>query len=406
MTSAGRLSDPKWLALWAAMLGYLLDAMDVLLYVFAIQVLKDEFHMSNATAGMISSAGLICSAAGGIIGGWFCDRFGRTRTLIYTILVYSIGSGGSATAQSIGQLMFWRAVVGLGLGAEWSAGATLVSEFWPPQHRGKAIAFMQSGWALGYMAAAVASGLILPRFGWRALFLIGVLPALITVFIRRRVPEPEIWQASKPAPMADIFRAPLARITALTTMLATVVLFGYWGLFTWLPGFLSAPLIQGGAGLNILKTSAWVFLMQGGAFAGYLLFGFLSDRWGRRPAFRFYCLMAALVVPIYGFAPQWAGNSAEGWLLAIGPAVGFFGTGYFSLFGSMLAELYPTRSRGAGLGFAYNVGRGVAALAPFAVGALGDRYGLGPALALSSGFYLAGALLVYLLPETRNAALE
>jgi MFS family permease len=196
------------------------------------------------------------------------------------------------------------------------------------------------------------------------------------------------------------------RTTVLTTTLATTVLFGYWGLFTWLPGFLSAPASQGGAGLSIVRTSAWVFLMQGGAFAGYLLFGWLSDKWGRRPAFAFYCAAAALVVPVYGFAPRWAGSAAEFWLLAIGPLVGFFGTGYFSLFGAMLAELYPTASRGAGLGFAYNVGRGVAALAPFAVGALGDRYGLGPALALSSGFYLLGAMLVYTLPETRSTVLR
>src|SRR5271165_7602481 len=173
----------KWLALWAAMLGYMLDALDVLLYVFAVQTLRAEFHWPAATAGLVSSATLIASAVGGIGAGILADRIGRTRTLVYTILLYSLGSAGSATSAGLWSLLAWRGVVGLGLGGEWSAGAVLVSETWPPEHRAKAIGVMQSGWAIGYMLAAGATALILPRFGWRVLFLIGILPAFLSIWI-------------------------------------------------------------------------------------------------------------------------------------------------------------------------------------------------------------------------------
>ena len=388
------------------MAGYMLDAMDVLLYVFTIQTLRAEFGMTNAVAGLVSSATLVFSAAGGILAGIVSDRIGRKKTLIWTVLTYSVASGGTASAHSIGELMFWRALVGLGLGGQWAAGATLVAESWPGKDRGKAMGLMQSGWALGYMLAAGATAFILPRWGWRALFLVGVLPALLTFFIRRKVQEPPVWVRSGPArSWTDLFRPPLSRITFLATSLATAVLFAYWGLFTWLPGFLSAPVDKGGAGMTIVRTSAWILVMQIGTFCGYLSFGWLADRFGRRPAFAAYVTMAALLTPLYGSVPRWAGNAAGTWLLALGPLIGFFGSGYFSLFGAVLAELYPTAIRGAGQGFAYNFGRGLSALAPYAVGAIADRSGLGTALALNSAFFLTGAALVYTLPETRNAEL-
>ncbi len=389
------------------MLGFMLDAMDVLLYVFALQTLRVEFGWTNAQAGAVGSVTLIASAIGGIFAGFISDRIGRRRTLIYTILLYSLASAGTAFSHSLGDLIFWRSLVGLGLGGEWSAGATLVAESWPAEHRAKAISLMQSGWALGYMAAAGLSALILPTLGWRALFLCGVLPALLTVLIRRKVAEPDIWlrsRSARPAPFLDLFRAPLLRRTVIATSVATSVLFAYWGLFTWLPGFLSAPASGGGAGLDLVKTSGFVFAVQIGAFAGYLTFGYLADRFGRRPAFAAYVIAAAVLTPVYGLVPSHAGSSAL--LFALGPAIGFFGTGYFSLFGAMLAEIYPTSLRGAGQGFVYNFGRGLSALAPFAVGALADHRGLGSALALNSGFYLLAAALIFLLPETINTKLE
>jgi MFS family permease len=386
------------------MLGYMLDAMDVLLYVFAIQTLRTEFGLTNAQAGQVSSITLMTSAAGGFISGLLSDRYGRTRMLIYTILLYSFASAGTALSTGLVSLLFWRALVGFGLGGEWSAGATLVAETWPAEHRGKAIGLMQSGWAIGYMLAATVTAIILPRFGWRALFLAGILPALLTIAIRRKVQEPQVWREKKKAGrVMDIFRPPLARRTFLATALATATLFAYWGLFTWLPGFLSAPKSGGGAGLSIVRTSAWIFTMQIGAFFGYLSFGVLADRFGRRPAFLFYVVTAAILTPIYGLLPAWG---YENLLLILGPFIGFFGTGFFALFGSMLAELYPTAVRGVGQGFTYNFGRGLSALAPFVIGSAADHYGIGAALGINSAFFLIAALLIFTLPETRSAELR
>ena len=388
------------------MFGYMLDALDVLLYVFAVQTLRQQYGWSAATAGLVSSATLVTSAVGGIVAGFAADRIGRTRTLIYTILLYSVGSAGSATSTGLVSLLAWRAVVGLGLGGAWSAGAVLVAESWPPQHRAKAIGVMQSGWAVGYMLAAVTTALILPRYGWRALFLVGILPAFLAVWVQRKVKEPAIWSKRvDPIPITALFRPPLGRRTFLGTALATSVLFAYWGVNTWMPGFLSAPQSQGGAGLNITRTSAWIFVMQFGAFLGYVSFGWMADRFGRRPAFFGYVFAAAILTPIYGLTPRWAGASSETWLLALGPFIGFCGTGFFALFGAMLAELYPTAIRGTAQGFVYNVGRAASALAPFAVGAVADHQGIGAALALNSAFFLIGSALIFTRPETKNTEL-
>jgi MFS family permease len=400
------LTERKWIALWAAFFGYMLDAMDVLLYVFAIQTLKTEFHMTNAMAGAASALTLILSAAGGIASGILSDRLGRRRVMIWSILIYSLASGGTATSRSIAELMIWRALVGIGLGAQWSAGATLVAESWDPSNRGKALSLMQSGWAFGYMLAAAITPYILGHYNWRVLFSVGLLPSLLTIWVRKNVTEPDVWtQRKETGDIREIFRPPYLSRTIRATALATSVLFAYWGLFTWLPGFLSAPASQGGAGLNIVKTGQWMFVMQFGTFLGYITFGWLADRFGRRPAFAFYVLMAAVLTFVYGMYPRWAGSGREGLLLLIGPLVGFFGTGYFSLFGATLAELYPTSIRGAGQGFTYNFGRGLSALAPYLVGAIADSSGLGSALVLNSAFFLIAAGLVFTLPETKATAL-
>jgi MFS family permease len=394
------ITGQQWRALFAAHAGYMLDAMDVLLYVFAVNTLREQFHMNNAQAGFVSSVMLICSAIGGIVCGMLADRLGRTRMLVYTILLYSLASGGTATSNGYFSLLFWRGLVGLGLGGQWAAGAVLVAETWPEKHRAKAIGFMQSGWALGYLLAAGVTALVLPTLGWRALFLTGLLPALAAIAIRRGVEEPEVWARAVRVPMriSALFEGELLKRTVLATALTTSVLFAYWGLFTWMPGYLSAPKSAGGAGLSVLKTSAWVVPMQIGAFLGYNSFGWIADRFGRRAAFVTYMLASAALVPLYGTA------RSETTLLILGPFVGFFGSGYFSLFGAMLAELYPTAIRGTGQGFTYNFGRGLSALAPVTIGAMADSHGIGAALGISSGFFLLGAVLIFTLPQ-RNASI-
>ncbi|MHB8904559.1 MAG: MFS transporter [Melioribacteraceae bacterium] len=397
----------QWKTLFAAQLGWMLDAMDIMFYAFALTAIQSEFKLSSAEAGALASVTLIASAIGGIFFGTLADKIGRARALVFSIISYSIFTAMTATAQSVIMLIVWRCLVGFGMGGEWSAGSVLVSESWPTEHRGKAIGIMQAGWAIGYIFAAIISAIILPAFGWRILFVVGILPAFLTLWIRRNVPEPEIWIKNKEdhkTKMTDsliiIFKKPLLKKTLTASLLTTSVLFAYWGLFTWMPSFLSKPVEQGGAGLGIVKSSTWIVPMQIGAFFGYLSFGFLADRFGRRPVFLSFLIAAALLVPLYG---QLARH--EILLLVIGPLIGFFGHGYFSVFGAMLAELFPTNIRGTAQGFTYNIGRAFSALAPFIIGALADHFGIGSALALTAFFFLLGAVIIFLLPETKGQQL-
>jgi MFS family permease len=400
-----KVSRKAWKALFAAQLGWMLDAMDFLLFTFALRAIQNEFALSSGAMGLLTTVALLAGAVGGISFGRLADRVGRVRAMTISMFIYSLATAGLATSTAVWHLVFWRTVVGIGMGGEWSCGSVLVAETWPAEHRAKAVAIMQSGWALGALAAAGLSALILEPYGWRALFLLGVAPAIVAFFIRRTVEEPEIWREQRHAgrgvsPYREIFGPVFIRRTLLASSVAAVVLIAYWGVFTWLPSFLATPVAQGGAGLTLTRSAKWMVSVQLGALAGYLSFGWIADRIGRRPAFTLFMAAAALVVPLY------ASVTTPTVLLLVGPLVGFFGSGYFSLFGAMLAELYPTHIRATAQGFCYNAGRVASAAAPFAIGVAADRYGLGSALAVTSLFFAAGGFLVWSLPETKGTVLE
>jgi MFS family permease len=278
----------------------------------------------------------------------------------------------------------------------------LVAETWPAEHRAKAMGLMQSGWAIGALFAAGLAALMLERVGWRMLFLVGALPAVAAFIIRRKVEEPAVWTTRKreETRWGEMFSPPFARQTVIATLLASSVLVAYWGVMTWLPAFLASPVKEGGAGLTLTKSATWLIVLQVGAFIGYITFGWIADRFGRRPAFTFFMLAATVVVPLFAF-----GARSVATLLVLGPLVGYFCHGFFSLFGAMLAELFPTRIRATAQGFCYNAGRLASAAAPFAIGAAAQKHGLGTAIALDSLFFAVGAVLIWLLPETKGAEL-
>ncbi|HUQ52588.1 MAG TPA: MFS transporter [Gammaproteobacteria bacterium] len=409
------ITAEQWRVLAAAKVGWMLDAMDFMLYAMALGSLRAYFEFDDATAGFLGTATLVMSGVGGLIFGYVADRFGRARALMATIVIFALASLGAATSQSVLQLLFWRAVLGIGMGGEWASGAVLVSETWPPQHRNKAISIMQSGWAIGYIAAAVLAALILsqPSLGdeaWRWLFVVGVAPALFAIWIRRNVRESEAWVARvKPKreaaenPFKVIFGRALVGRTLAIIALGGAVQFAYWGLFFWLPPFLSRPIEQGGAGMGVVGSLQWIVLMQVGAYLGYLTFGFIADKLGRRRTFILFMLCAATIVPVYG---QMARNPTV--LLILSPLLGYFGHGYFSLFGSLVAEQFPTAVRATGQGTSYNAGRMAGAIAPFTIGAVATLpgVGIGLALGLTSAFFLAAALLVFTLRDRSGEALD
>lgn len=390
-------------ALVAASLGWLLDAFDVMLYALVLTSLMSDLGMDRGTGGLLASLTLAASALGGIVFGVLADRWGRTRALSLSILIYSVFSAASGFAQTVVQLGVFRFFLGIGMGGEWASGAALVSETWPAKHRGKALGLMQSCWAIGYGAAALVVMIVLPRYGWRAVFFVGVLPALFTLWIRRRVPEPAMWvnraaAAGAASPLSERMRG-LWLLTAALTLMNAATMFAWWGLNLWIPAFLSLPVDQGGVGLTTTQTGWFIVAMQVGMWFGYVTFGFISDRFGRKPTYVVYLVTASALVFIYSLV------QTPLVLLLLGPFVAFFGTGYFSGFGAITAEIYPTAIRATAQGVTYNIGRLASASAPFLVGTIAQNRGFGAAFTMTAIAFLIAAAFWLVIPETKGREL-
>ena len=390
-------------SLIAGAFGWMLDAMDVMLYSLILTYLIREFAMDTRVAGFLNSLTLIASGIGGLLFGVLADRIGRTRSLMASILLYSVASAACGLSYSVVQLAVFRFVLGLGMGGEWTAAAALIAETWRPAHRGKALGLMQSAYAIGEAIAALVVVLVLPHFGWRAVFFVGVLPALLVFWIQLRVPEPTLGKTGrmreKRGPLKQLLSGGVWRRGLLATLMNACSMFGYWGLFTWVPAYLSLPSSQGGRALNLATTTSFFLVLCAGKWLGYASFGFFADAFGRRKPYFAYLLIAALLVPIYGSVHSPAA------LLILGPFVAFFGTGFFSGYAAITSEIFPGQIRAAAMGFSYNVGRLFSAVAPFAVGALAAKHGIGTAFLLQSAAFLAAAILSLSLPETRGQEL-
>jgi len=393
-------------ALLAASLAFALDAFDVMLYALVLSALLADFSISTATAGLLGSLTLVASGIGGVLFGTMADRAGRRPAMIASILVYSVFTAACGLAQSVWLLGVFRFLLGLGMGGAWTSGAAIVSETWPDRHRAKAAAIMQSSWAVGYALAALVAAAMLTTVGWRGVFFVGLLPALVTLWIQRGVRESDVWlesrRAAPAAPRAtirDVFGGRFGATTALLTLLSTATIFAYWGLNLWVPAYLSLPASRGGLALGTAWTTFLVVTMQTGTFLGYVSFGYVADAIGRRKSFIGYILIAAVLILVYS-------ATRNVWLLlGLGPLVAFFGTGFFSGFGVVTAEIYPTSIRAIAQGFTFNVGRLASAAAPFLVGSMAQEHGFGAAFATLAGALLVGAATWIWLPETRGRSL-
>ncbi|RFT15723.1 MAG: Major facilitator family transporter [Candidatus Saccharicenans subterraneus] len=446
MAASGRLTEylfgwfrktpaPARRALLASCFGWMLDSFDVMLYALVLAHLMSDLSMSKPTAGLLGSLTLLASAFGGMIFGVVADRLGRTVALRASILIYSVFTFMCGLSQNVFQLGLFRVFLGLGMGGEWASGAALVSEYFPSEHRGKALGFMQSFWAVGYALAAVVTAVILPKLGWRAVFFVGILPALLVFWIRSKVEEPELWKKTRgassgasateakinnetsgseypgqdglpistnlePARKPGLVSGRLLKITLAVTLMNALTMFAWWGFNLWIPGYLSLGRSQGGVGLSTGHMSSLVIFMQLGMWLGYLTFGYISDSLGRKKSYVFYLLSASLLVFLYSVA------RTPLLLFFLGPVVAFFGTGYFSGFGALTAELYPTRIRATLQGITYNSGRIVSAIAPLAIGSMAQQRGFQVAFWLVSGAFVLAALSWSLIPETRGRELE
>jgi MFS family permease len=414
--------------LLAASLGWALDAFDAMLYALVLALLMRDLGMSKATAGLLGTLTLLASGLGGMIFGFLADRIGRKRALMASILTYSVCSFASGLATSIAMLAAARFVLGLGMGGEWNTGATLVAEIWPTEFRAKAIAIVQSSWAFGFAAAALVAGPVARYFGWRAVFFVGILPALVTLWIQRSVPESEMW--NKRTPQADsnalgrsggatgrdvtgyvsssrhmkfslIFRPPYRKPAFALLLFNFCCLFAWWGLFQWMPPYLSLPVSQGGRGFGVMGTTTLLVVLNlFGMFPGYVSFGWVADYVGRCKTCLVYSLTAALLIPLYAAA------RSPMVLMVLGTLVAFFGTGIFSGSGIMGSEIFPTSVRARALGFTYNGARAMSAVAPLVIGGVGQMKGLSWAFYLCAAGYFLAALTTTQLPETKGKILE
>lgn len=387
-------------ALVATAMGWGLDAFDFYLYVYALPAILAAFGLSKAQGGLLGTYTLAASAVGGIAMGTFADRIGRRAALMISIAWYALFTCLSGFAQTYEQLAVFRALEGLGFGGEWAVGSVLMAEWSRADRRGRTLGFMQSAWAVGWLAANAAFQIVIatagPNPGWRYLFFLGALPALSVLYVRRNVADPDVF-APQRFTLPRIFAPELLRTTLLASLLAIGAQSGYYALFTWMPAYLTAQ-----RHISALTSGTYLYLLIGGSFAGYVTAGYINDTIGRRRTFILFSLCSALMVPLYLYAV------AANWqLLIAGPLLGYFASGIFSGFGPYLSELFPNAVRGAAQGFCYNTGRGVAGLGPFLVGYLAARHPIGNAMTLVAlcAYALAIAAVV-LLPETKGAALK
>jgi MFS family permease len=388
--------------------GWALDAMDVQLYSFVIPTLIAIWGITRAQAGALGTAALLVSAVGGWLAGWLADRYGRVRTLQTAILWFAVFTFLSGLAQNFEQLFAARALMGLGFGGEWAAGAVLLGEVIRPEYRGKALGMMQAGWAVGWGAAALLYAFffsVLPaETAWRVLFLVGIAPDLLVFFVRRYVEEPKVYletraklaaQGDQPSAM-EIFKPPLLRVTVLGGLMGTGAQGGYYAVTTWLPTFLRTE-----RKLSVLDSAGYLAVSIAGAFCGYVAGGYLADKIGRRLTFLIFAVGAGLIAIAYTMFPF-----SDAAMLVLGFPLGFFASGVFSAMGPFFTEHFPTRVRGVGQGFAYNLGRATGALFPMLVGLLSTQMPLGEAIGLFAGIaYATMAIAAFLLPETRGKIL-
>lgn len=398
----------QWRVLVCASLGWALDIMDGYLYAIVLfPAMSDLLGTSESGTigwygGIVLSIFMIGWALGGLVFGPIADRYGRAKTMAITILIYAGFTGLCGIANSWQELAFYRFMTGLGIGGEWAAGAALIAESWPEKSRAKAAGIMQASGGVGFFLASLLF-LVIGPYGWRWVFALGVLPAIVAFYIRRTLEEPQRWVRAKQTgnPYAALWKPSIRRDVLVGTGLAVIATFGYQGAIQWVPSWVSAMLHAQGSKAAIPQVSLITTVLNFGGMIGCLCFPFIADRWGRKNAMFIYFAGALLFVPTTFFLAKEFAHA-----LLISPLMGFFAAGVFTGFAVYLPELFPTSIRATAQGFCYNFARFFSAAAPFIAGALISAHGaFAPAIAMVSCIYLLGLVVLIFARETRGQAL-
>jgi MFS family permease len=368
----------------------------LLLLSFVLGPVQARFAASELALAWLTGVAIGMTAVGGVFFGWFADRFGRRSSMTVAVITIAAGNLACAAAPSFATFLAARALVGLGVGGSWGAGQALIGETFPPALRGRYGAIAQTGAPLGLGLATILGSFVAPEIGWRATFALGALPALMLAG-RRLVPESDLWRPAPPIAATLAGRGVAARF-ASCLLLTALNMSNYWFAVTWLPRYLQTE-----RGLSLARSGVATLAFVVGSFAGYLLFGWLSDRWGRRATFTVFCLLMA--AGLLGFTVFWDFIAGEPRLVLAFLVISGIGTGTWSGYGPMLSELFPTAVRGTVLSVIMNSTRGVQFLAPVIIAAVAPRWGMAGGIALAAGFALLAAAWIWTLPETRGRAL-
>lgn len=397
---------------WA---GWVFDFYDLILFTFLLMPIAKEYNFSHLEMSYVLGATLAATAVGGVIFGILSDRIGRRPVLQWTILTYSIGAFLSGLAGSFWLLLIFRIITGLGVGGEWGTGQTYIGETFPANIRGRYCGFMQTGAPVGIALASLVGGLLAPVIGWRYCFFVSILPALLVLYIRKQLPESDLWLQRKEMVKSGIisvrdqatngirqflqlFSKQNRKYFILGLVLAIFDMSAYWLTYSWMPGYLHLE-----RNFTLTKSVLWILVTQTGGFLGYLIFGFVADKLGRRPAYSIYSVIMALgllMVTIFWndiviFPPV---------ILAFMFMIGF-GTGMFGGFGSLFSEIFPTSVRSTAMGSAFNLARGIQFLTPVVISIIALRYGLGGGISLAALFALLTGAWIWTFPETRGKKL-
>jgi MFS family permease len=398
---------------WA---GWVFDFYDLILYTFLLIPIGQELGLSNVQLSFVLGSSLAATAAGGVMFGLLSDRFGRRTVLQWTILCYSIGTFLSGLSPNLWVLLVFRVITGLGVGGEWATGQTYVGETFPAHVRGRYGAFMQTGAPIGVALASVIGGIVAPAIGWRAAFFISFLPAVLVIFIRKKLPESDVWllnrerrAAGQDAPRSSaedfarkirlLFSDSYRRIFILALVLAIFDMSAYWFTYSWLPGYLHEE-----RHFSMVKSALWVLVTQAGGFLGYFTFGFAADSLGRRPAYSMFAVVRALgLVMVTLF---WGSIAAYPGIILVFMFLVGFGTGMFGGYGPLFSELFPTDIRNTAMGSAFNLARGVQFLTPVIIVWIARSYGMAGGIFLAALFALLTGSWIWMFPETKGKKLE
>ena len=384
--------------------GYAMDGFDLLILGFMLSAISKDLNLTPGQAGSLVTWTLIGAVFGGIVFGMLSDKYGRIRVLTWTIVLFAVFTGLCAFAQGYWDLLIYRTIAGIGLGGEFGIGMALAAEAWPARHRARVSSYVALGWQLGVLGAAMLTPLLLPSIGWRGMFLVGVIPAVVAWVIRNKLHEPEVFVArsKKEQPSAMqclklLMKDKATRKISLGVIVLTSVQnFGYYGIMIWMPSFLSKQM-----GFSLTKSSMWTAVTIIGMSLGIWVFGQLADRIGRKPTFLIFQLGSVISVLAYS---QLTDATAMLW---VGAIMGLCVNGMMGGYGAVISEAYPTEARATAQNVLFNIGRAVGGLGPVVIGALAMAYSFQVAIALLAAIYVLDMLAtIFLIPELKGKELH